>query len=260
MVRVGDRVVRVGPSWRGVDDLRWSGRVAVAAAVEVPEVVAPISTVDGAGVVCAAGRPITVWPFVAGTHGDDRDADQRRQAAQLLARVHRALERTTFEAPPHRTVPEVAVPDLADAELDAWLDDFRAGHRRRHAVHGDFYAANILVRSGTLVGLVDWDEATLAPPEWELAGAAWEWGDGLTTLDLTAARRFIEDYLRVGGTVTAMDETTLRQLIRSRIRSEVAYDRATTGPDGLSAEDRAYQRRQLQAFRALRPNPARNIP
>lgn len=149
------------------------------------------------------------------------------------------------------------VPDFADPELDTWLHTFWTDDRPRHAVHGDFYGANTLVRSGTIVAVIDWDEATLAPPEWELAGAAWEWGDGLTTLDLTAAHRFIEQYFESGGTVAAMDEIMLRQLIRSRIRSEVAYDRASTSPDSLSADDHAYQCRQLQAFRELRPNSAR---
>ncbi|ONM46734.1 hypothetical protein B0T44_13790 [Nocardia donostiensis] len=120
-------------------------------------------------------------------------------------------------------------------------------------MHGDYYASNVVVHAGAIVGLSDWDEASLAPPEWELAGAAWEWGDGQTTLDLTAVHQFVDDYLHAGGTATSIDETTLKQLIRARIRSEVAYDRATITGDDDTEEDRAYQERQLCAFRALRP-------
>ncbi len=54
-----------------------------------------------------------------------------------------------------------------------------------------------------------------------------------------------------------MDEETPAQLIRHRLRCEAAYaeaDRRAAGsgraPD---AEDRAYHRRRLALFRALRP-------
>lgn len=254
VVRLGDRVVRVGTPWRTTGDLRWSGRVASAAASGVAEAIAPVPTFDGATVVRAGDRPVTVWPFVSGDRGDDQDEQQRRQAAELLARVHRALARARVEAPPARVVPAAPVPELADATLDEWLDGFWSGGLRRHAVHGDFYAANVLVRRGTIVALVDWDEATVAPPEWELACAAWEWGDGLGTLDLAPAERFVEHYLDAGGTATALTERSLRQLVRARIRSDVAYDRATSGAGDLDPDDLAYQRRQLEAFAALRPS------
>lgn len=253
MVRLGDYVARIGPHWRSAADLRWSARIAATAGAQVPEAIAPIPAVDGGYVAVAAGRPITLWPFITGRHADHRDRQQRRQAAHLLARVHRTLSCAEFGAPPHRDTPTVPVPDLADDELDAWLENFHADYRERQPVHGDFYAGNVLVRSGTIVALVDWDEVSLAPPEWELAHAAWEWCDGLATLDLTDAHRFIDDYLAAGGTATRIDETSLRQLIRSRIRGEVAYDRATSAPERLTPDDREYQEQQLRAFQALRP-------
>src|SRR5688500_8831470 len=39
---LGDVVVRVSPGWRSLDELDWCYRVAAAAKVHVPEVVAPI--------------------------------------------------------------------------------------------------------------------------------------------------------------------------------------------------------------------------
>ncbi|MEN3221084.1 hypothetical protein [Mycolicibacterium porcinum] len=50
-----------------------------------------------------------------------------------------------------------------------------------------------------------------------------------------------------------LTEIALRQLIRQRIRAEVAYDRATASTRLIDAEDIEYQARQLEAFRALRP-------
>ncbi|ALG11823.1 hypothetical protein [Kibdelosporangium phytohabitans] len=76
---------------------------------------------------------------------------------------------------------------------------------------------------------------------------------GLMTLDLTAAHRFIEEHGRAGGTATAIDDVTLRQLVRARIRSEAACDRATSTPGVLDPEDEVYQRQRLKAFGASRP-------
>lgn len=242
--RLGDHVVRVGPRWRTDADLGWSGSVAAAAAREVPEAVAPVPTVDARFVIRVDGRPVTLWPFVPGHRGDDGDPRQREQAAGLLARLHRALAIADLGPTPARVVPAAPVPDLADDELDAWLASFS---RPRQLVHGDFYAANVLVQDGRIAALLDWDEARVDAPEWELAGAAWEWGAGLDTLDLTEAGRFVDRYLAEGGTATGIDDTALRQLIRARIRAEVAYDRATLD------DDDDYQARQLAAFRALRP-------
>lgn len=255
--RVGDHVVRVGPSWRTVADLNWSGSVASAAARHVPQAIAPVPTPDARTVIEVEGRPVTVWPFIPGHRGDDLDARQRGQAAGLLARLHRALAQLEPGPPPARAVPAVPVPDLADEQLDAWLAGFRRAHRPRQPVHGDFYAGNVIVDRGRIVAVLDWDEARIAAPEWELAGAAWEWGAGRDTLDLTEAGRFVDRYLAEGGTAPAIDETALRQLIRERIRREVAYDRATTPADaGPDPEDAAYRHRQVEAFRALRPRTA----
>lgn len=250
--RLGGYVVRIGATWRSDDDLAWCGAVASAAASAVPEAIAPIPAVDGRTVVRIGDRPVTVWPFVEGVAGDETDEAQRLAAAGLLARVHVALSGVRLAQSPARHTPAAAVSDLSDPVLDEWLDVFGSGTTQ--LVHGDYYADNVLVdRQGLIRGLIDWDEAAHASAEWELAGAAWEWGLGRDTLDLTAAERFVEHYLAAGGTAGRIDEISLRQLIRQRIRREVAYDRATVSTRVIDAEDIEYQSRQLEAFRALRP-------
>lgn len=250
--RVGSNVIRIGATWRRDDDLTWCGAVARAASNAVPEAIGPIPTVDGRTVIRIGDRPVTVWPFVDGLPGDDTDEKQRLAAADLLARVHAALSTARPAPAPPRHTPTAPVPELSDPALDGWLAGFGAGTQQ--LVHGDFYADNVLVdRRGRIIGLIDWDEASMASAEWELAGAAWEWGLGRDTLDLTAAERFVEHYLAAGGTAGRLDEIALRQLIRQRIRAEVAYDRATASTRLMDAEDIEYQARQLEAFRALRP-------
>jgi Ser/Thr protein kinase RdoA (MazF antagonist) len=254
--RIGGHVVRIGPRWRSSAEMEWCHAVATAAASRVPEAIAPCRTTTRRTVVRVADRPVTVWPFVDGFCGDDADLRQRRSAAELLARLHRALAGVSNATRPPRTGARVAARDLRDADLDAWIADFHSRHPDRQPLHGDFYAGNVLVREGRIVGLVDWDEALLGPPEQELAWAAWEWGDGLSTLgsDLEGARTFVEDYVAAGGPAHPIDDVTLRQLTRQRLRWEVEYARAAhERGEALDEDDRGYEARQLQAFRVLRP-------
>lgn len=73
------------------------------------------------------------------------------------------------------------------------------------------------------------------------------------TLDgRTAIRVAGRPYTAAAGRA-CLDEESLRQLIRARIRREMAYDRAVKPvPD---AEDVAYQRQRRAVFHALRPTP-----
>lgn len=246
--RCGEIVVRVGPTWRTDAELAWCNEVALAAADVVPEVVPPLVRPDGSTVVRIDGRPVTLWPFVDAERGNDRDPDQRAQAANLLARVHRALAAQPWRPrPPRRLVP-AATPDLDDHDLDTWLAIFERDHPDVQACHGDFYGGNVLAVDGRLAALIDWDEAYVGPPERELAIAAWEWGDCLDSLDLGPALEFVDAYRDAGGPARRIREHDLRQLVRQRLRSEAASRRANEG----EGSDSEYEARQLRAFHALR--------
>lgn len=242
----GDLVVRVGPTWRSDASLAWSNEVALAAAEVVPEAIAPLRRPDGTTVVRIDDRPVTLWRFIEGVKADDRDPDQRAQAADLLARLHRALAVRRWEARPPSKVPMAPTPDLEDADLDTWLRLFDRDHTGVQALHGDFYAGNTLVADGRIVALLDWDEALLGPPERELAWAAWEWGDCLDSLDLGPALEFVDAYKAAGGPARRIGEHDLRPLVRQRLRWEASHRRATEG------EGSEYEARQLRAFHALR--------
>jgi aminoglycoside phosphotransferase (APT) family kinase protein len=246
--RCGDVVVRVGPTWRRDAELEWTNSVALAAADRVAEVVAPLIRPNGATVVRIDDRPVTLWPFVPGERGDDLDPAQREQAADLLARVHRALAGATLGLRPPDGAPRVPTPDLADHDLDTWLAIFDRDHTDVQPLHGDFQAANVIADGGRIDGLVDWDEAFVGPPERELAWAAWEWGDGLTTLDLAAALEFVDAYRAAGGPARRIGEHDLRQLVRERLRWEAGHRRANGG-------DADHAKRQLEAFHRLRVPP-----
>ncbi|MFE6777327.1 phosphotransferase enzyme family protein [Streptomyces sp. NPDC057702] len=255
-------VVRVGPRWRTSEEAEWCHAVARCAADGgLAEAVVPLRTSDGRTVVRAEGRPVSLWPYVEGEWADVADQGQPERAARLLARLHHAL--AGADVPERPVVSDLAVglrgevtyrdAALHDARLDAWLAEFSRGARREHPLHGDYYHGNLLVHQGHLVGVLDWDEALVAPPEVELAGAALEFS-GEFADDWAACRRFVDAYLAEGGTAEDVDDTTMAQLMRHRLRREAAYFAAAgargTPPD---QEDVDYHRRRLAAFEALRP-------
>lgn len=247
--RLGDHVVRVGPTWRGTAELECCYRVASFAAREVPEALAPLATASGLVVARVDSRPVTVWPYVEGVWGDEGDRGQRRQAAALLARLHRRLAGWRGRARPASRSPLVAVPDLADPELDRWLADFDRRHPRRYPLHADAYPGNVLVREGRIVALLDWDEAIIGPPERELAWAAMEWGDGLWADTREAVHEFVAEYRSAGGPAEPLDDVAITQPYRERIRWEVAYARAARERGIIHDEDdREYEARQLSLF------------
>lgn len=252
--RVGAHVVRIGPVWRGDGQMEWCHAVAARAASAAPEFLAPVRTRDGRTVARSGGRPVTVWPYVAGTWADDRNRSHRRQAATILARFHSAMATLDIGLPPVAPDRGPVPPDVADADLDVWLAGFDRRHPDQHPLHGDYYAGNTLAVADRIVAVLDWDEAYLGPPQREAAHAAWEWGDGLTAGRLDGAYEFLHHYATAGGPGADLDDTALRQLIRQRLRSEVCWARGTN-ERGIQrdAEDRTYTESQIAAFWSLRP-------
>ncbi|MET9070169.1 phosphotransferase [Streptosporangium sandarakinum] len=259
--RVDDLVVRVGPARRTSAEAEWCHSIAVHAASTLPEAVAPLRALGGATVIRVDGRPVSVWPYVEGGWPDEEQPQVRTQGARLLARLHRTL---ASHRPPPRPVASFVetglygeaphdVPELADRELDRWLADFHRRNPVRQPLHGDFYPGNTLARDGRLVAVLDWDEAVVGAPEMEVASAALEWADEYGDSP-ARRRRFVTDYHEAGGTAGGMDDETLVQLIRHRLRREAAYfeharrQGAEHDEDGLE-----HHERRVKAFFDLRP-------
>lgn len=206
-------------------------------------------TKRGATVVQVDGRPVSLWPYVPGEWLDVEDADLCLQAARILAQVHRVL--VDSDIPPRTE--RIVEPGLEDRQLDRWLDEFAQLTRVHHPLHGDFYRGNLLVHGGRITAVLDWDEAWVGPPEFEVASAARELGSRWGT-DLRPAQRFVAEYVAAGGTAQRLDDVSLAQLIRRRLRCEdTAFHLSLDEGAMPSAEDRAYHERVVELFHALRP-------
>ncbi|MEU6791560.1 phosphotransferase [Nonomuraea wenchangensis] len=256
--RLDGHVIRVGPAWRAAAESEWCHAIARHAAVGLPEAVTPLPTAEGATVIVVEGRPISCWPYVAGAWPDSDLPAQRAAGARLLARLHRALagcrpgprpvpafqESGLYGDPPQDAT------ELDDPDLDRWLRAFHAAHPVRHPLHGDYYPGNTLARDGRLVAVLDWDETFVGAPELELAAAALEWGDDVAG----PSEEFVAAYHEEGGTAARLDEESLAQLVRHKLRREHAYFRkAVRSGVAHDEEDAEYHRVRVELFHRLRP-------
>ncbi|MGW0705429.1 phosphotransferase [Streptomyces sp. NPDC002643] len=264
--RVGDNVIRVGPTEKDPAEAEWCHRVAAAArAGGCAEAVAPLALPGrgGATVVRIEGRVVSLWPYVDGVWAS-KEVAESAPAARLLARLHRALAGAELPPRPRPCFSQTGLdgraayddPRLHDPQLDKWLADFSARARLRHPLHGDYYHGNLLASHDDptrLIAVVDWDEALVAPPEVEVASAAMEFTDDFCK-DIADARLFANTYLQAGGTAENLNDEALVQLMRHRLRREsVHFTLAAARGMEHGEEDLDYHRRRLEAFARLRP-------
>ncbi len=171
-----------------------------------PRVPYPIPTRDGALWASVAGTPFAVFPFLAGQalplDLSEWPLSLRDELARTLATIHRATPMLADALPPRedfdvpfeaqlwrglevverigprerpglRALREMALPRQADilAQL-ARLQRLQATVRPLSGpfvlCHTDIGADNLLVDADSRFGVLDWDDATVAPPEHDL--------------------------------------------------------------------------------------------
>ena len=109
-------VLRVSPASRSVEELAWAYDLARYAETRIPEAVAPIAARDGSLVFAHEGRPVSLFPFVAGRLLERGDGVACESAARLLGRFHRVLPgRPGLRPRPEPPVHRLESPDVASA-------------------------------------------------------------------------------------------------------------------------------------------------
>jgi Ser/Thr protein kinase RdoA (MazF antagonist) len=195
LLRYGDVVLRLQKTT--IESAEWEHRLLAELAPQVAEVVAPLTRPE----LWEDGRIATLWPFVPGGDLDPGDPQQRSELARVLARLHAAGldwdggQRPGASAWPERDLARNAwwdwkivekPPELVAAydEMNEFLRD--PPDLALGVVHGDVYRGNMRVLDGRIVALLDWEEARVDWPAWELANAAWQVGEELVDAYVTA--------------------------------------------------------------------------
>lgn len=222
----------------------------------VAEAVAPLPTAGG-GLWSPCGRhALVLYPYVADVTAMAMglqphqwialgDILRRVHAAPVSAELERAIPREAYLPDGaetvrrlHAHVAEAAPADRAGQELGAiWrarrpqidallaqaedLGRQLAGRMAPCVVcHADFHTHNVLVDGGGRLWVVDWDDATLAPPERDLMFML---GGGLNRTRTAPGEERL--FLRGYGTVGA-DEAALAYYRHARAVSDIAYTAA----------------------------------
>lgn len=247
----GDGVVFVlhaSPARLSRAELAWSHAVAKHAGRTVPEVVTAIGR-DGETLSAWRDHHLAVYPFVEGSHVNRDDPAHRLGAARLLAKLHRGLLDWAGGPRPQAAHPLSGVPTppgLSDEGLDDWWRTVGDGALTT-VTHGDYYRRNLICRGQTIVGVIDWHDATIAPLALELAGATFEFcRDAEHELDIGKAQDFANAYREGGGPVQAWEMASLPRFMRLWLRRDVALNLAV----GAAADD-PYIQRQIEAFQRL---------
>ncbi|MDE0606310.1 MAG: phosphotransferase family protein, partial [Acidimicrobiaceae bacterium] len=205
----------------GLDEPRLL-RCARAGGVRVPEIVAADTSGEN-----SIGAPFTISRRIRGESiprkilRDDSFAAARKglvaDFGRELAAIHRlemgssgripamddplAVQRTLYEAfdDPH------PVFDLAFR----WLDQCRPRPRRPCVVHGDFRMGNILVDSGGLAAVLDWELAYIGDPAFDLGwlvARAWRFGEVGEVGGVGARTELLDAYQSNGGVAVTLEE------------------------------------------------------
>ncbi|MBT7913137.1 phosphotransferase [Candidatus Bathyarchaeota archaeon] len=207
--------------------------------VEVP---VPIPANNGGTVVQEDDLVASMLPFIDGYRVDITEDVELRMAAEMLARLHSVGE--TIECPSPRpgypalvhldwhnnrwwnwasveqTLREKDQPIiLADLSrildnLPSILDYLQKLELPVVQVHGDYYAGNIRVQDGRIVGIFDWDETRRDYRAWEVARSVWEFCCLRNfELDGRRSKMFIDTYLDAQGEVTSSELSAFGPLI-----------------------------------------------
>lgn len=259
----GPFVVRIIPAFRSPERLIWIHQLTRTLQTIVPEVVAPLSMLNGNTLFHYGDQSVALFPFISGAQLERENPVLRQAAASLLARLHTILLRTISHPvsleremligePPLPAAPDLDA--LVDLELDAWHttllqqpDAFTIG-----LIHGDYYRRNLLTQGEHIIGLLDWDDLHHDFLMQEVAWSTWELcktpdGDDWY---LDRVQSFISHYREAGGPCKPEEYRAMIPFIRWRLRQEIRRHLAAVA-SGLPGEPE-YAAKELRAFERLR--------
>jgi Ser/Thr protein kinase RdoA (MazF antagonist) len=229
VVRSGAYVIHDAET--SLESVLWEHEFLAFLAPRVPEVVAPLTAVDGSTLLVVGDHVVTVTPHIATGSRDRTGEVVRHEVPRLLARLHRAagewpgarprpgrpswrdLDWVANDAWDWRVVDRTALLERAYEASREWLAS--PPPLAESAVHGDFHPDNLLASERGIEGLIDWEFARIDWPASDLAAAVMFLSlqrDG--TIDRRIAEETVAAYVDAGGRDESHAlEPLLRQVI-----------------------------------------------
>lgn len=167
---------------------------------------APLQGNDGHDQITVAGKPAVLMPRLPGEHDFAVDLDRCRQVGALLARLHQSDTQTLPPLPGERQrLDNLAsclsqLPDNHREGAKALLSDWQARPPGTTLIHGDLFRDNLLWQQGRISALLDFYNACLDYPEYDLAVTLNDWcvdSDGKPVAEREQA--LLEGYRQHGG-------------------------------------------------------------
>jgi len=169
---------------------------------------APLQNHDGHDQITVAGKPAVLMPRLPGEHDFAVDLDRCRQVGALLARLHQCDTRALQALPDERQRLERLathlhqLPDEHREGATALLSDWQARPTGTTLIHGDLFRDNLLWQQGRISALLDFYNACLDYPEYDLAVTLNDWcvdSNGKPVAEREQA--LLESYREFGGQV-----------------------------------------------------------
>lgn len=193
--------------------------------VDLPEVNAPLKTLDGKTYIRLLGKLASVMPFIEGDNLRLATPDPL-QAGFMLGQIHQRTAQLPIE--PKQTLENMAWdrnflwdwdavqaclsgPAQKFAErvryegfdltkernnLHEWVQSQTNRCWVRACMHGDYHPGNLIFNNGKIKAVIDWDEARVEWTFWEVGRAMWEFCQDYhgEILDSSMAKTFLHFY------------------------------------------------------------------
>jgi Ser/Thr protein kinase RdoA (MazF antagonist) len=218
-----------------LNSLSWEHHLLELLSPVLPEVPAPLHTLDGRTFLLHQDQPVWLTPYLP---GHPAHPAERRAVAAALGRLH-SLQIEMRPRPGRLRLRDLPIPPIKKMPpaFDNWLpviDQARSETIKliKHTAetrsvtvgvtHNDIFPGNVLVRDGYVTALLDWEEADLDWLVWDLASSVAPYcssSDG--ALDRSALAQFIDSYRGAGGRVPHEEEDLIVPLVRVKRILEV---------------------------------------
>lgn len=142
---------------------------------------APLTDHGGQDQITVAGKPAVLMPRLPGEHDFAVDLDRCRQVGALLAQLHQCDTGSLRALPGERQRLETLASHLDQLPDDhregarALLSDWQARPTGTTLIHGDLFRDNLLWQQGRISALLDFYNACLDYPEYDLAVTLNDW-------------------------------------------------------------------------------------